>query len=104
MQVVKQRFARRVLGRKRRKSLQMKLWPEEEPHVWQSRFYDFNVWSERKRVEKLRYMHRNPVKRGLVLEPEQWAWSSYRTYALSEEGIVQLNRWPKASMKVRDVA
>ena len=29
-------------------------------------YYDFNVWSERKRVEKLRYIHRNPVRRGLI--------------------------------------
>jgi hypothetical protein len=28
-----------------------------------ARYYDFNVWTKRKRVEKLRYMHRNPVKR-----------------------------------------
>jgi putative transposase len=33
---------------------------------WQARYYDFNVWSEAKRIEKLRYMHRNPVKRGLA--------------------------------------
>jgi hypothetical protein len=33
--------------------------------VWQRRFYDFNVWTARKRIEKLRYMHRNPVVRGL---------------------------------------
>jgi hypothetical protein len=31
----------------------------------QARYYDFNVWTKRKGVEKLRYMHRNPVKRGL---------------------------------------
>src|SRR5437868_9816554 len=37
---------------------------------WQARYYDFNVWSERKRIEKLRYIHRNPVKRGLVESPE----------------------------------
>jgi hypothetical protein len=24
---------------------------------WQARYYDFNVWSEQKRVEKLRYIH-----------------------------------------------
>ena len=30
---------------------------------------DFDVWTERKRIEKLRYMHRNPVKRGLVDSP-----------------------------------
>ena len=74
---------------------------QEQPHVWQRRFYDFNVWSERKRVEKLRYMHRNPVKDGLVAEPEDWEWSSYRSYAFQEEGIVKINQWPKAVMKVR---
>jgi putative transposase len=26
---------------------------------WQARYYDFNVWSEMKFVEKLRYIHRN---------------------------------------------
>ena len=36
------------------------------PRFWQSRFYDFNVWTAEKRIEKLRRMHRNPVKRGLV--------------------------------------
>jgi putative transposase len=25
---------------------------------WQPRYYDFNVWSEGKRVEKLRYIHK----------------------------------------------
>jgi len=39
------------------------LWPEQEQRVWQRWFYDFNVWSERKRVEKLRYMHSNPEVR-----------------------------------------
>jgi putative transposase len=38
---------------------------------WQARFYDFNVWTTKKRVEKLRYMHRNPVKRGFVSSPEE---------------------------------
>jgi REP element-mobilizing transposase RayT len=57
------------------------------------RFYDFLVWSERKRVKKLRYMHRNPVKDGLVQAPEQWPWSRYRSYAYNEEGVVRVNRW-----------
>ena len=73
MQVVKQRFARRVLNRKRHNPLQAALWPEPPQHLWQKRFYDFHVWSERKRVEKLRYMHRNPVKAGLVEETRTMA-------------------------------
>jgi len=60
--------------------------PERAP-FWQSRFYDFNVWTQKKRVEKLRYMHQNPVTRGLVAEPEDWRWSSYRFYLLGEPGL-----------------
>jgi len=91
MKVVKERFARRV-HRGGRSKTQLGFWPEaDEARIWQKRFYDFNVWSERKRIEKLRYMHRNPVKRGLVAEPEQWAWSSFRSYAYGEPGAVRVN-------------
>ena len=38
----------------------------KQAHVWQRRFYDFVVWNRQKRGEKLRYMHENPVRRGLV--------------------------------------
>jgi putative transposase len=57
---------------------------------WQSRYYDFNVWTTRKHVEKLRYMHRNPVKRGLVAKPEDWEWSSFRHYMTGDEGVVEI--------------
>ncbi len=46
---------------------------------WQRRFYDFNLWSQQKEVEKLKHTHRNPVVRGLVASPEDWRWSSYRS-------------------------
>jgi hypothetical protein len=45
-----------------------------------------DLYSEEKFTEKLRYMHQNPVKRGLVLAPEDWKWSSYRTYTFNERG------------------
>jgi putative transposase len=61
---------------------------------WQARYYDFNVWSERKFVEKLRYLHRNPVARGLVARPEDWAWSSFRHYVSGESGPVEIeSQW-----------
>ena len=37
----------------------------EQRPFWQARYYDFNVFTEKKRIEKLRYIHRYPVKRGL---------------------------------------
>jgi putative transposase len=61
-----------------------------EHPFWQARYYDFNVHNEEKRVEKLRYMHRNPVVRGLVEKPEQWQWSSFRHYATGEIGTVEI--------------
>ena len=61
---------------------------------WQARYYDFNVWSEHKFIEKLRYIHRNPVTRGLVDRPEDWVWSSFRHYANGEAGQVEIeSQW-----------
>ncbi|MGA8041522.1 MAG: transposase [Terracidiphilus sp.] len=68
-----------------------------ERPFWQARYYDFNVHSARKHVEKLRYIHRNPVRRGLVKEPQDWAWSSFRHYAMGERGVVEIeSRWTGA--------
>ena len=61
-----------------------------EIHFWQRRYYDFNVHSELKRVEKLRYMHRNPVRRGLAAKPEDWPWSSFLHYATGKMGTVEI--------------
>jgi putative transposase len=61
-----------------------------ERPFWQARYYDFNVHNEEKRVEKLRYMHRNPVVRGLVTRPDDWRWSSFHHYATGETGVVEI--------------
>ena len=77
IQAMKQSVARRLAAR------------SAEP-FWQPRYYDFNVWSEHKRIEKLKYMHRNPVKRGLVSRAEDWPWSSFLHYATGREGTVEI--------------
>jgi putative transposase len=43
-------------------------------------FYDFNVWRRKKKIEKIHYMHMNPLKRGLVRHPKDWRWSSFANY------------------------
>jgi putative transposase len=82
LQVLKQRFSR-ALHCGNINSAQ---------HVWQRRFYDFNVFTDKKLIEKIHYIHRNPVRRGLVDCPEDWKWSSFRFYALGEPGPVQIHR------------
>ncbi len=94
MQALKRRVGRKLLPSVRRnaKAKQSALWSVEElsEHFWQKRFYDFNVYSKKKHIEKLRYMHRNPVTRKLVESPEQWKWSSYRAYRYGESGLVKI--------------
>jgi putative transposase len=81
LQMLKQNVARKVRE-------------PEGGSFWQARYYDFNVWSEAKRIEKLRYIHRNPVRRGLVTSPEQWPWSSFRHYLSGADGIVEIeSQW-----------
>jgi len=62
---------------------------------WLKRYYDFNVYSEKKRIEKLNYMHRNPVVRGLVQQPEDWHWSSFQWYSTNKSRPVQVTGLPK---------
>jgi REP element-mobilizing transposase RayT len=65
--------------------------------VWQRRFYDMNVWSDKKVSEKLDYMHDNPVKRGLVEEPGDWsrlAGSRWRFYYLEDSSVLAMDRMP----------
>jgi putative transposase len=96
LQVLKQKVARALL-KKRRKTLPGQLSlrfedaPAEEPHFWQRRFYDFNIWSEKKLREKLEYIHANPVQRRLVLHPKEWPWSSWAHYAKGEERRIRID-------------
>ncbi len=61
-----------------------------ERPFWQAHSYDFNISSHAKFVEKLRYIHRNPVQRGLVTKAEDWKWSSFRHYETGMRGSVEI--------------
>ena len=87
IQVLKQRFSR----------------TRSEEFVWEPRYHDFNVYSDDKRVEKLRYMHQNPVKAGVVKRPEEYEWSSYRAYAFGEEHPLVIScgmRWGMVAIEM----
>ena len=68
--------------------------PGNEVPLWQKRYYDHNLRSHQSFTNKLRYIHRNPVKRGLAARPEDWRWSSFRHYAMREFGPVEIeSQW-----------
>ena len=65
-----------------------------ERPFWQPRYYDSNVRGKAACSAVIRYIHRNPVRRGLVERPEDWAWSSYRHYATGIKATVEIeSQW-----------
>ena len=48
--------------------------------MWQPKYYVFHIHSEAKAVEKLSYMHNNPVRKGLVTHAGDWAFGSASWY------------------------
>jgi putative transposase len=95
IQVLKQRVSRRLRRKKRYAVGQTRLAfaCDDDSHrrFWQRRFYDFNVWSLNKRVEKLHYMHMNPLKRKLVDHPRDWPWSSFSFYSNLKSGLIRVD-------------
>jgi REP element-mobilizing transposase RayT len=60
--------------------------------VWQDSYWDKNIYSELFLRQKLNYVHRNPVRAGLVEQPEQYAYSSYRNYVDSNDSLIEIDR------------
>ena len=70
---------------------------------WQKRYHDRNVRTAKEFSVKLRYLHRNPVKRGLVGEPDHWKWSSFRHYFYREMGVVKIeSEWTARDRETRE--
>lgn len=94
MQCIKGAAARRIISLKISGSLEHLLQATSEivrnnskshkrnikHRLWRRGFYDFNIYTEEKLAEKLNYIHHNPVKAGLVSEPGNYRWSSYKLY------------------------
>jgi hypothetical protein len=60
--------------------------------VWQRKIYDMNIWSPKKRDEKLNFMHNNPLKRGLFKHAGDWPWSSWRFYFWNDGAILGMDK------------
>jgi putative transposase len=94
---LKLRTARKLRKKPNRMSSKQMSLPLEDEYgevlrsFWQTRFYDFNVYSERKLKEKLEYMHENPLKRRLVTHSKDWPWSSWAFYANRKDFLVRMD-------------
>jgi putative transposase len=57
---------------------------------WMSRFDDEVIQNEEMLISKLDYIHNNPVKAGLVEDPEEYHFSSARNYLLEDHTVLKV--------------
>jgi putative transposase len=64
---------------------------ESKYQVWQEGFHPEIIQSEEMFLQKLEYLHNNPVNRGYVDKPEHWIYSSARNYSQKDNTIIELD-------------
>ena len=58
-----------------------------EGAIWQSGFYDYILNSEDMILTRIRYIEENPVRKGLVINPEEYKYSSSGYRGKTDFGI-----------------
>ncbi|QJB45244.1 REP-associated tyrosine transposase [Dolichospermum flos-aquae] len=53
---------------------------KQDYQLWQEGFHLQAIANEEMFIQKLEYIHNNPVRRGYVDDPAHWRYSSYRNY------------------------
>ncbi len=64
---------------------------KSEYQVWQESYHPQELISDNIIQQKVEYIHLNPVRKGIVTEPEHWKYSSAGFFSTGEEGILHLN-------------
>jgi REP element-mobilizing transposase RayT len=67
---------------------------ESEHPLWQEGFHPQQITSDEMLNQKIEYIHHNPVRRGLVSEPEHWVYSSVGDFILNRKGFIELQAMP----------
>ena len=55
--------------------------PNQHFHFWQNDNHPIRLWSSKVTLQKLTYLHKNPVRAGLVEHPASYWYSSARNYS-----------------------
>ncbi len=63
---------------------------ESKYQVWQEGFHPKMITDPEILRQKIEYIHNNPVKRGMVIKPEDWVYSSAKNY-LYGDGFVEVD-------------
>jgi len=66
---------------------------ESAHQVWQEGAHPQAIVGDEMMLQKLDYLHNNPVKRGLVAAPEHWRYSSAHEWCGGTELVLRCDDW-----------
>ena len=98
LKAVKQSVSRRAVGWLKANNPPGLRWvatgrPDKPYQFWQDGGgFDRNIHNFRQLGNAFSYIHNNPVKRGLVARPEDWAWSSAQDWADVRVGPIPIDK------------
>ena len=64
---------------------------DREFQLWQEGMQPKLIQREQMMIEKINYIHNNPIKRGYVDEAKHWRYSSARDYE-GDEGLIEIEK------------
>lgn len=65
--------------------------PTDDSKIWENRFDSLVIVNEDTLCQKIDYNHYNPIKAGLVSEPNEWLYSSARNYEGSDDVVIPVD-------------
>ena len=66
---------------------------ESEHQIWQEGWHPQAIRTDEMMLQKLEYLHNNPVKRGLVASPEHWRYSSAHEWLCGAAVELRCDQW-----------
>jgi REP element-mobilizing transposase RayT len=66
---------------------------KSDHQVWQEGVHPQSITTDEIMLQKLEYLHNNPVKRGLVASPEHWVYSSAHEWLPGATPVLRADPW-----------
>ncbi len=61
--------------------------------LWQEGYHPQAIYSDQTMMQKIDYIHANPVRRGWVAAPEHWRYSSAHEWLPSGQPVLRFDSW-----------
>lgn len=67
---------------------------DSEFQLWQEGYHPKQIIGDDMLIQKIEYVHNNPIKRGYVDNPEDWRYSSAADY-YGQKGVIPITKFKK---------